>query len=125
MGTSYFVHPEGRRRAPSATSSHGSAGATISYVIGSLHVARDSLTLGEFVLSLACCALIGVLGGLSLLFPQSSYEWFVFKVGKDDFRRMSPERGRFQLWAHRISGLILLVAGIVLVVLLVLAHLPR
>lgn len=86
---------------------------------------RDSLTPGEFILRLACCALIGVLGGLSLLFPQSSYEWFVFKVGKDDFRRMSPERGRFQLWAHRISGLILLVAGIVLVVLLVLAHLPR
>lgn len=87
-----------------------------------MHVVRNNLPGGEFFLSLAGCSLIAVVGFLTVLYPQTTYEWFVFKFGRDNMRRSSPERGRFQLWVHRGFGALMLVGGALFLAVLLLGR---
>ena len=84
-----------------------------------VRIPRNNLTSSEFVLSLAGCSLIAFLGAVVILYPQTTYEWFVFHLGNDEMRRTSPERGRFQLWAHRLCGAAMLLGGLFFIVVLV------
>jgi hypothetical protein len=88
-------------------------------VIGALHVVRDNLPTSEFAIALAGCSIIALMGLSIIIYPNATYEWFVVKLGNDDFRHWAPERGPWQLWTHRVSGAVMFLGGAVMLVLLV------
>jgi hypothetical protein len=87
-----------------------------------IHLAKSNFTLGQFLLSLAGCGLIALVGLLTILYPQTTYEWLVFKCGRDEMRRASPERGRFQLRAHQSFGAMMFLGGIFFIAILILSR---
>jgi hypothetical protein len=92
-------------------------------MLSAMHVARNDLPTGEFFLGISGCSLIALVGFLTILYPQTTYEWLVFKIGRDNMRRGSPERGRFQLWAHRGFGALMLLGGAFFSAILILGKL--
>jgi len=96
-----------------------SARATIASIIGGLHIVRSDLSAVEFAMSVLGCSMIALIGLLMIVFPTSSYEWFVVKFGRDSHRRYAPETGRSWLWWHRFWGLVMLLGGSVFVFLLI------
>ena len=84
-----------------------------------LRLLNHGLTLGELIMGLTGCILISGIGLLMMIKPDASYEWFVVKAGRDQFRRFSPERGPFLRLFHQCGGAIMFLGGLGFTVLLI------
>lgn len=87
-----------------------------------MHLAKNHLPPAEFTLSLGALALIAAIGFLAIVYPHRTYELFVVRLGNDDFRRFSPDRGIVHLWAYRCGGFVMLAGGLLMMLLLILGQ---
>jgi hypothetical protein len=65
---------------------------------------------------LAGCALITLLGVYGLISPQGMYE-LSYKMGNDNHRRCSPQRGPLYFWMARIVAGVMFLIGLGMCVL--------
>jgi hypothetical protein len=76
----------------------------------------------RLVLDLAMIALIGLIDFLFILYPLKTYDWFVVKLGRDQFRWHAPDRHPVFLWIHRLSGVIMFLGAIFFFVMRILLN---
>jgi ABC-type phosphate transport system auxiliary subunit len=65
---------------------------------------------------LAGCSLIAVLGLYGVISPRGMYE-LSYKLGNDNHRRWSPERGPLYLWMTRTVASVMFLIGLGMCVL--------
>ena len=61
--------------------------------------------------------IVASIGVLIIVYPQKTYELFVFHMGKDNHRRWSPEHGQVYRRLHQFQGAIMFAVAIALLVL--------
>jgi hypothetical protein len=69
---------------------------------------------------IAGISLIACLGLLCIIFPQKTYELFIYRMGRDSERTLSPERESGYRLFHRACGAIMFLGGITMLALFVL-----